>query len=161
MIDFSTVKSITIPEGKVKRILSGTTVLWKGGPNNLLPKATDLDRVSIYNIIGYKTGTRLSSSGSTADKDGMCTSGFIPAVAGDVLRIDGITINTTVNCYIIAYNSSNTKTGYMQFHQSTLATLKAGMILDSTTFGSGFNAIRFCCKTITADTVVTINEEIT
>lgn len=28
-MDFSTVKSITIPEGKVKRILSGSTVLWQ------------------------------------------------------------------------------------------------------------------------------------
>lgn len=30
-MDFSNVKSITIPEGKVKRILSGSTVLWQAG----------------------------------------------------------------------------------------------------------------------------------
>lgn len=47
MIDFSTVKSITIPEGKVKRILSGDTVLWEA-QTSLLPSA--------YQQVEYITG---------------------------------------------------------------------------------------------------------
>lgn len=47
MIDFSKVKSITIPEGKVKRILLGDTVLWEA-QTSLLPSA--------YQQVEYITG---------------------------------------------------------------------------------------------------------
>ena len=50
---FANVKSITIPEGNVKQIALGSTILWKAveetsGYTNLLPSATDTDRKTIY-----------------------------------------------------------------------------------------------------------------
>lgn len=64
-MDFSNVKSITIPEGKVKRILSGSTVLWQSGYTNLVPLSTEADDKTIYNGgLGYKNGYRIRSGGA-------------------------------------------------------------------------------------------------
>lgn len=48
MMDFSTVKSITIPEGSVKKITAGDIVLWQQEPDdaNLLPLSADEDVLS-------------------------------------------------------------------------------------------------------------------
>ena len=65
MIDFTGVKAITIPEGKVKKITSNGVVLWKGGHTNLVPLSTEADGVTIYNGgLGYKNGYRIRSGGA-------------------------------------------------------------------------------------------------
>ena len=154
------------------------------GPDytNLLPLATDTDRTTIYGgdyngdgvNDGYIKGQRLSSSGSTSVLDIACASGFIPAVEGDVLRIKGITpIQGTATQYVISYNSSNTKVQYKELldkdnnsdwtTQSSIYSYADGILtipLTSANFGTGFNAVRFSAGTITAETIVTVNEEI-
>ena len=160
-MNFSTVKAITIPEGSVKKITCGDIVWWEKSIafTNLLPFATDLDRVTIYNGVGYKTNTRLSSSTSTVGKavafTGMCTSGFIPCKEGDVLRIKGISHKSGTASYIIAFDSANAMVGYKAYSAT-----EPTITLDSTTFGTGFNAIRFSAGVIDESTIVTINEEI-
>lgn len=184
---FANVKSITIPEGKVKQIAAGSTIIWKSsessGPSgpaytNLLPLATDTDRKTIYNGCGYITGKRLSSSGSVSTATGMCASGFIPAKEGDILRIKGTTPKEGTLSYIITYNNSNTKVKNQTIYQDGTWMSQSNsaapdwqdydaesdvlvVTLSSDYFGTGFDAIRFSAGVINADTIVTINQEIT
>ena len=156
MIDFSTVKAITIPEGVVTKIVSGVQTLWqKAGFKNLLPLATDTDRKTIYNGIGYLPDYRLSSSGSVSKAAGMFASVFITAVQGDILCIKGAVGAPSTTCYVISYNSSNTKVAHKQiavvsgtgeWSNSAAGQSYANGVLTiplvSTDYGTGFNAIR-------------------
>ena len=154
------------------------TIVETGGVayTNLLPTATDTDRTTIYNGVGYSDGsTRLSSSGSTssATAEAMRASGFIaPVVEGDIVRIKNMNAVSGVNAYCIAYDSSNTKTNYQTLGVSGTVwqTTQSWCDYDSENnlftitmtselFGSNFNAIRFSGG-ITEDTIVTVNEEI-
>lgn len=189
MLDFTGVKAITIPEGKAKKITrkSDGVVLWEGksGYTNLLPLATDTDRNTIFNGKGYITGYRISgSSGNLSQASEMCASGFITGKVGDVLRIKGAKPKKGTASYVLTYNNSNVKVGYKEIGQDDSTTPPPWVdkdlhiygygcanydkntdiltiILDSATFGTGWNAIRFSAGTITDDTIVTINEEIT
>ena len=119
---FANIKSIIIPEGKVKQIKSGSTLIWKKLEEilveikNWLSEATDLDRTTIYGgdyngdgkPDGYKTKTRLSSSsGGTTTADGMCASGLIPAQPGDVIRIKGTTPKYSTASYMMTFKLVN------------------------------------------------------
>ena len=89
-MNFKNVKKVTLPEGKAKRILSGSTVLWKGGYTNQVPFSTEADGKTIYNGgLGYKNGYRVRSGGAEGEtSQGACT-GFIPVKGGDVVRLSG------------------------------------------------------------------------
>ena len=172
-----TSKTYVLPDGFIYAYIMSQIEI-PGGPayTNLLPTAKDTDRKTIYDGDGYIEGYRLSSSGSTSALANACTSGFISAQPGNVLRIKGIMpIQGTATQYVITYNSSNAVVKYQQIPDKddnsdwgtsgvkTWYKYTDGVIeitLDSTNFGTGFNAIRFSCGTITADTIVTINEEI-
>lgn len=175
MIDFTGVKAIVIPEGVATKIVSGAKTLWErvAGITNLLPLATDLDRTTIYNGIGYKSGVRLSSSGSVSTLAGMCASGFIPAVVGDVLRIKNTKPKSGTSSYVITYDSTNAKVAHKTFGQDgsdwgtgssyPWLAYENGILtidLSSAYFGTGFDAVRFSAGTIDENTIVTINEEI-
>ena len=130
-------------------------------PTNLLPLATDTDRVTVYNGKGFKENTRISgSSGSTSDATGIYTTGFIPAQAGDILYFKNMTwSNLSQKCYIIAFNSSNAITGKLEIQATTASPAPTSpLTLDSATFGSGFNAIRISASDISTNTVITVNE---
>ncbi len=113
---FTGVKSITIPEGSVKKITANGVVLWekKAGYINMIPLATAADGKTIYGSDyngdgvndGYLKGQRLSSSGSTASGVAlpMATSGFIPVKEGDTFRIKNVIGIKGANSYIITYN---------------------------------------------------------
>jgi hypothetical protein len=90
---FANVKSIIIPEGKVKQIKSGSILIWEKMEEivveikNWLKYATTTDMTTIFGgdydgdgvPDGYVTGRRLSSSGGESPLTGMCCSGFIEA----------------------------------------------------------------------------------
>lgn len=190
-MDFSKVKSLIIPEGNVKQIVSSIDgIIWKTVENvvepitNLLPLATDIDRNTIYGgdyngdgvNDGYITGYRLSSSsGNPTSMAGMCCSGFIPAKSGDILRIKGITAKTGTASYVISYNSANTKVTHKGLGQTDSLewtndsnypwqSYENGVLtvyLNSEYFGTNFDAIRFSAGIIDNNTIVTINQEIT
>ena len=155
--------AVTLKGAPVAKLTIRGKLAWeKSRIINWLPRATDADRSTIYNGIGYKLGTRLSSSGTedfnaTYLSKGVCASGFIPAKPGDILRIKGFQSADGVNHYVIAYNSSNTKTGYVNI---STVTSPFALTLDAATFGSNFNAIRFCVRNLTAESIVTINHEL-
>lgn len=92
-MDFSTVKKLAIPEGEVKKITVGGTVMWQAKTfTNQVPISTDTDG-SIFNGVGYIENRRLSSSGglSSSAQNGSVTTGFIPFY-GDttVIRLKGV-----------------------------------------------------------------------
>lgn len=112
-MDFSTVKSITMPEGEVKEIYSGDVLLWKGGYTNLVPLSTEADGVTIYNGgLGYKNKYRIRSGGAEGDNAYASHTGFIRAIGGDVVRLSGYdaTIKNTANA-INVYDASHTSIG--------------------------------------------------
>ena len=93
-MDFSTIKSLVIPEGEVTKITAGNTVLWEAiSFTNQVPISTDTDG-SIFNGTGYIENRRLSSSGglSSSAQNGSVTTGFIPFPDGDktYIRIKGV-----------------------------------------------------------------------
>ncbi len=177
MLEFAKMKAITIPEGSVKKITANGVTLWEKSARftNLLPMATNADRKTIYGgdyngdgiNDGYSQNRRLSSSGSDAARDGCCCTGYIPAKAGDVLRVKGILNAHGISTYIIAYDSSNTKTNYkttfvnggLWFPIGDSETIYEAT-LSANAFGNNFNAIRIS-GVIDGNTIVTINQEIT
>ena len=103
MIDFTGVKAITIPEGSVKKITRNGVTLWeKISFVNQIPISTDTNG-SIYNGTGYKTGSRINSSGNVASIDNPSApkapfvTGFIPCKQGDIIRLK--------NCFIPGRNA--------------------------------------------------------
>ena len=189
MIDFSTVKKITIPEGVVKKIVCAGVTLWKSFTNQV-PISTDTDG-SIYNGIGYKENVRLSSSGgiSSSAQTGSVTTGFIPFPDGDktIIRMKGVEwLNagpnhnghyyiqfydadkkTTNNAYLYSGDTSQ----YSHIVTITRDTNGVESIVWNQTYGdtNGFlNFVRTKAKYFRinaygkgADFIVTINEEIT
>ena len=156
-----------------------TTEIIEGGASytNVLPLAKETDRTTIYNGKGYSDGgKRLSSSGSesTTSVANNAITGFITDVkVGDVVRIKNFWCPQNVSDYVISYNSSNTKVNHKTFNAvgsedkwsagtETWYTVADGIttiVLTEANFGTGFDAIRFS-GVITADTIVTINQEI-
>ena len=156
-----------------------------GGPayTNLLPAAKDEDRTTIFGEDyngdgvkdGYITGKRLSSSGTLSNETAACVSGFIPVSEGAVIRIkNAAPIQSSAAAYVITYDGTNTKIGHAEMPKTsdksdwsstttkTYYSYKDGVIavtLDST-FGTGYNAIRFSAGTIDDNTIVTVNQEI-
>ena len=118
-MDFSTVKKIVIPEGEVKQVAVGSTVLWKAFTNQV-PISTDTDG-SVFNGTGYIENRRLSSSGnmSGSAQNGSVTTGFIPFPDGDktVIRIKGVDWLNAYDIvgsgfyYIVFYDASKKSTG--------------------------------------------------
>lgn len=114
-MDFANLKTLTIPQGEVTKITSGSTVLWEAVTyTNQVPISTDTDG-SIYNGCGYKNGVRLSGtsgniSGST--QTGSVTTGFIPIDgANDVMRMKGVqwksmASNTSQHYYFCYYDAN-------------------------------------------------------
>ena len=171
-------KALAIPEGNVVKITSADELIWEKPASftNMLPLATDADRKTIFNGIGYVVGKRLSSSGSLATSSGMCASGFIPCKEGDVVRIKGTKPKAGTTSYLITYDSSNTKIAHKGFGQNSDGTdwtsitssgahdsYENGVLtitLSSTKYGTGFDAFRFSAGTIDENTIVTVNEEI-
>lgn len=113
MMDFTLVKNLTIPEGKVKQIMRKADghILWNGGYKNWVRFSTESDGVTIYNGgKGYKDGYRVRSGGAEAEANNTSCTGFIPVQGGDVIRfcgwnLSGISSGNAVNVYSSGYEN--------------------------------------------------------
>ncbi len=171
MIDFASTKSVGIPEGAVKSIGVGSTVLWTQETEvdpatiNRLPLATStVGGTEIYNGIGYATSTRLSSSGEAkGGVSNMCATGFISCKPGDTLRVENVDHSSSSACYIISYNSAGTKLVHKQIngtdgknlgiYDNVSADQSYELVLTSATFGD-FSAIRISESRIDGTTAI-------
>lgn len=185
-MDFSNVKKISISAGDVKQIEIDGVVVWKGGYKNWVPLSTDTDG-SIYNGVGYKDNTRLSSSGgvSGSAQAGSATVGFIPCTAYDVIRLKGaVWLGTHASFgghYYINYYDADKKFlggfadsayvgNYDRFVSITydasngVTTFYNNMDATSSSYIESIEKaayVRFNAYGKGADMIVTINEEIT
>lgn len=180
-----TSKMYVLPDGMIYAYMLTEKEVEVGGAGytNLLPLAKNTDRTTIYNGKGYKENTKLSGSSggeSTAGsgKEAMCSSGFIfPVVAGDKLRIKGISPVTGSNHYVVGYDSSNARTGNDTIVFSSVdgvltfcTTGSSGKYtieddgtivytINTAKLGANVNAVRICAA-MDENTIITINEEI-
>lgn len=82
-MNFASVKTVAIPEGKVVKISKGNTVLWKSEPE-------EEPIVNLIDTVGVTSGKRLStSSGSEKTQSGYFITGKMSAQKGDVFRTSG------------------------------------------------------------------------
>lgn len=158
------------------------TQIWKSGYKNWVKYAIDTDG-SLYNGKGYIDGYRLSSGGGVSASDATTTTGFIPAKAGDIIRIKGYrwyTLATSAQ-YLIAYYSINNfakvYTGTSQSRYQTADFIESmeyanGISTVKLKDGvGGYDYIRLCTGSYDdndqtdgaatgANLIVTVNEEI-
>ena len=162
------------PDGSEELLIAQENGLVTAGLKNYtnqLTKATDTDRTTIYGTSatpGYKEGYRLSSSGEVVAHEGIFVTGFIPAVPGSIVRIKNIKITAAQLLYVIAYDSSNEKTGYAQWNGTGSATVQMENLgndlfnltisLTADVYGTGFNAFRISSGGFSADTIITVDE---
>lgn len=131
-MNFASIKAITIPEGVVKKIMCGTTVLWEepSSYKNWAKYSTEADGVTIYNGgLGYKDGYRVRSGGAEGEKADATITGYIPYKQGDIIYIypyfTGLNTNNTVNFYDDTFTNLGQVTdsgSYYGFCNSTFKT---------------------------------------
>lgn len=181
-------KMYVLPDGFIYAWMLTEKEVEGGGYTNVLSTAKGTDGTTIYGgdyngdgvNDGYLTQRRLSSSGSDSSAGApMCASGFISVKDGDIVRLKNIIGVQGSTAYIITYNlaggtatkiTHNTLPGGNNVDYITGTVGQAYMVwdsttesysiaLNSTTFGTGFNAFRFSSG-ITSETIVTVNQEI-
>lgn len=109
MIDFTGLKSLTIPEGVVTKIVSAGVTLWEAiRYKNQVTSSIGSDKNPFNGGLGYQNGQELSgSSGAQRSGSGSTVTGFIPVKQGDVIRIKGCGWYSTAKAnYIVAYTSN-------------------------------------------------------
>ena len=180
-MDFSGVKSITIPEGSVKKITANGVTLWeKISFVNQIPLSIGSDKKPYNNGQGWKANTRLGSSGSesTSSATGIEVTGFIPVKYLDTVYLKGVElINKGTNsdkCYIWIYNSSFGTIGYYRmdwdskewktnakYHaDGTLASFVVGNAAGFTANTNNAAYLRFSATEINNNSIVTVNQPI-
>lgn len=184
MIDFGSMKKLTVGGVVLKQLLIGGIQVWKSGYKNWVPVSTTADGVTVYNGTGYKEGYRLSSSGAEKTQTGAVLTGFIPAQKGDVIRMAGAAWGTTVSggyCYLQVYNAAFSpvaqvnrymnegSTGLSNYDSTKIDGAASRILTDEngvTTFdiawksGVAFSYFRISATGKGAEMVVTVNEEV-
>jgi hypothetical protein len=154
-IDFSTIKAITIPEGTVKKIQSGTTVLWQLAKTlssiAISGYTTSLARGSSFSFGGTVTATY--SDGSTANVTSSSTfSGYNMNTAGTYTvtvsyTYEGVTKTktyslTVTKAWTAIYSGTYTKTLNSSSGRPT-ENIKTGVNLNTS------NTLRISCQITT------------
>ena len=124
---FANLKSLTIPEGIVTKIVSAGVTLWEAVKHkNWVSYSIGSDGKPFNGGLGYYNGQELSgSSGSQRAGTGHTCTGFIPVKQGDVIRIKGCNwYSTKAYNYIVAYNAnfvhwSTTQTNGTHYYNTT------------------------------------------
>lgn len=182
-MDFSSVKAITIPEGKVKKITrkSDGVVLFKSGYTNLVPLSTEADGKTIYNGgLGYKNGYRVRSGGAEAASDIAVCTGYTPFTKNDKLYIDPPFTNQNTNNAINFYDGSYTNLGQITDSGTGYGICAGQVNAFKTTLGDGVSILDLSNNTVSgveniafvritndyyqahgAEMIITKNEEIT
>lgn len=171
MIDFSTLKSLKIPEGIVTKIVSAGITLWEAVRyKNWIPFSTDADGKTIFNGgLGYKNNSRLNSSAAVVALDGYTVSGYIPARASNIVRVKGVTFDSAHNtgCYFWTFDSSFTKLKSERPYDGNTADISITQEGNGVTafhlanYSTSVRYIRLSAYGDGANAIVTVNEEIT
>ena len=144
---------------------------------NQIPLSIAADGTRYNSGQGWKSNTRLNSSGAEAEKAGMEVTGFIPAKYGDTVCLSGVDFNYTAansayrdNTYLTYYDSSFAFLGYRKPYDPDLANVTRFVLNDVTQTGigafTGSNAqnvsyFRISSGHIDENSIITVNQEIT
>jgi len=146
----------------------------KNGYTNQIPISVD-SAGAVYNGTGYKADYRLNSSGTETELAGTGVTGFIPVKRLDVVRMENISYKPGVDStgdYIALYDSDFTKTvtiksPYVASHDYVLGSRVLdddGNLIQFTMSDSadaGHAYMRVSCAGLGAESIITVNEEIT
>lgn len=103
--------TISIPTVTGDIVITATAVAQGLAYTNQIPISTDADG-SIYGTDGYALNTRINSSGVVTTASGYLTTGFIPCVVGNTLRLNKFVTSLDTyggNAKVLFYDSSRTK----------------------------------------------------
>lgn len=142
---------------------------WSVTYTNQIPISTDTDG-NVFNGTGYKTGYRLTSSGTLEEWSGIEVTGFIPCANGDVVRLFGVSMSKTDADAgsvdrICFYDSSKAVLRTMNVNTYSIGSWGAtydssGNLAAFTNYAAGSAYIRISAREIDADSVITVNEKI-
>ena len=105
---------------------------------------------------GYNTGYRVNSSGAEVAQEGMCCTGFIPVIDGQVIRLKNITITGSKDAYFVEYYQDKS---YKQVNWVTFMLTDDGNgVYTGTAPLTGW--IRITCGVIDDTSILTLDEEI-
>ena len=170
MIDFTGVKAIRIPEGVVTKIVSAGVTLWEAiRYKNWVKFSTEADGKTIFNGgLGYKNNTRLNSSAVEVGLDGYTVCGYIPAKAGDVIRVKGLVFDSDHNtgCYFWTFDSSFAKLKTarpLASSQDITASVDENgvLVVKLATYATSVRYFRLSAYGSGENEIITVNEEIT
>ena len=168
-MDFSQFKKLTIGGVELKQLFINGVQVWKGvSYTNQIPISTDKDG-SVYNGKGWKDAT-YDNNGNVGTNGTTDLTGFIPCKAGDVIRLKNMPFTASVAACRITYYKSDKSfiTQHIAASSWYMNNVLKG-VKDSSgnyiqlTINSSIGAvafIRFTAASITADSIVTVNEEI-
>ena len=173
--------AIAIPEVTGDIVINVTTEAAVAAYTNQIPISTDTDG-SIFNVVGYKQGYRLNSSGNVADaasgnaSTDWFVTGFIPVKGGDVIRFSGAYVEGNLGGVNNWYYDSSKVKGKLTFTPHSFINNLAGtknlfkacdynedeQRLYSFTLKDNVEAgyMRFTLFGNGANAIVTVNEEI-
>lgn len=143
---------------------------------NQLAIATDASG-NIYNGVGYKENTRINSSKVEVEATGWDLTGFIPVHIGDIVRmknmsfLDMTNTGTSRACIKIYDESYTYLTESTTYTPTTLPTEAWAPIYGTDgnlvqfmiplSYKSATSYMRICADDINADSIITVNQEIT
>ena len=173
--------TITVTYGEFAATFDVTVTAEEAGAKNWLAYSQNADGTRYYGTngeAGYKKGYKLSSSGSESTKAETDITGFIPVSVGDVLRFYNFSLDGMSSDYthkIQFYTTGHTSIGYALATSGNF-TADWGAVFDGTELkqitvtsnaGSGkaldlsnVGYIRVCGGDMTADSWITVNEEL-
>ena len=174
-MDFSVIKKLTIGGIELKQLFINGIQVWKAiSYKNWVKYSTTNDGKTIYNNgLGYKNNTRLNSSAAETGQSGYVTFGYIPAKPGDIVRVKGITwdSSTQTGCYFWYFDASFTKQKYLRPTSGTTdiewsnegnGVTKFKISTSGQVAAAGVcEYIRFSAYGSGENVIITVNEEIT
>lgn len=169
MIDFKNLKKLTIGGVELKQLFINGIQVWKAiSYTNQIPISTDKDG-SIYNGKGWKDAT-YDNNGNVGTNNATDLTGFIPCKAGDIIRLQNMPFNSSVNtCRLTFYKSDKSflvqalvgSTWYLDNELKGVKDSSGNYIQWTIKNLTGTVAfIRITAASITADSIVTVNQEI-
>lgn len=171
-MDFSGFKKLTIGGIELKKLLINGIQVWTGvSYTNQIPISTDASG-NIYNGKGFKENTFVNA-GNEGGVPGVDVTGFIPCKVGDVLRFKNMRFTAAVtNCRLAFFKSDKSYIGQVISTSTYYTDTKFQGVKDADgnftklTITSVANItancayIRVSAADITANSIITVNQEI-
>lgn len=161
--EYETVDSVEeMTDTSKQYVLSSTGTLWAyGEQGEPTPQFTNLADPTSSD---WSEGNRFNSSGVLTAQDGFVATNYIAASNGDVIRVQGMDLNTHTYARVATFNSSRAIQSSSKISQSSgLADVTYDT--DSAQFAisaGSVSYVRFCAPLVSsADIIITKNEEIT